>query len=782
MNRSSRQIERSEDRACVVRWLVRGAALLWIAAPAAWAMAAATDAASPPVALRSGRPRIFADAQSFRQIAARCEKGGLMEPSYRAMLESLERPMNAKTAYYPRAWTGPQFGFVFRVETALGRGGDRYLRHIKEAMWKADGSGIDGLDFGWDAVIYDWIYDALTPSERTLYGNRIGRFLRHYTRVPEITLEGGTYWYNQTWSPVMGISWSRDGITAKTMVALAIAGEQTEHADDARRWLASFARRMPGEFAGKLDRLGGVWPEGPNHGNCCYAPFLAWEAWRFATGEDLFRPVARTGFHREAPYWRIYGAVPHTGHMPHLEDTGPGFFVELDVSAFRAMHAARYRDGICQQMTRSAVESGRASWADMIWYDPSVPAVSPKQLPPAFHFRESGHVYMRSGWEGPDDAWAVLTAAPAFTMYGYGSGGTGTFQIAKQGLLAGHGGYSLWSSACVPSSQNVVLVYDANERYFKTSGEETPWNDGGPQVPNFYHAREPVQRGEIVAYEHCDAYTYVAADLTRAYASVRDDEPTRQRTRSEKIRDFSRQFVFVRGNPEFFVIYDRVAVTDPAFPQTWLIHLQSEPEVLSGDGPARITAQGPGFKSYEGAIGALSRVASRDGNYWTTPKRGAVGVRTLLPKTARITKRGGQGFEVWGNPHDPKAANASADAERPKQSDIDLCPWRLEVEPSDRSAEHHFLHVVVPYGDSGTDGPRLSPHPAAMRLVETDSEEGVALDTSEGSWKIVFHRGSRGGSVSIARKAATPFTAKLAEQIRPNALPPGLSISPPGSS
>ena len=45
------------------------------------------------------------------------------------------------------------------------------------------------------------------------------------------------------------------------------------------------------------------------------------------------------------------------------------------------------------------------------------------------------------------------------------------------------------------------------------------WNDGGPQIPNFYHALEPVPRGEIVAYEHCDAYTYVAADLTRAYSS-----------------------------------------------------------------------------------------------------------------------------------------------------------------------------------------------------------------------------------------------------------------------
>ena len=76
------------------------------------------------------------------------------------------------------------------------------------------------------------------------------------------------------------------------------------------------------------------------------------------------------------------------------------------------------------------------------------------------------------------------------------------------------------ASACIPNSQNVVLIYDPKEKYFNTGGEAVTRNDGGPQVPNFYHALEPVKRGEIVAYEHNDAFTYVAADLTRAYSSV----------------------------------------------------------------------------------------------------------------------------------------------------------------------------------------------------------------------------------------------------------------------
>ncbi len=648
-----------------------------------------------PYTLRPGHPRIFADAESFRRIAAQSGKGGPLESSYKALLNMVDQRMNPKSAYYPRSYCGPLFGFAYRIETDSGRDGSRFLQHLRQVCWKPDGSGIDGMNFGWDAILYDWVHDALTPEERTLYGNGIGQFLRHYTNVPEITLRDGTYWYNQTWGG-MAISWSRDGIAAKTMVALAIAGEKTDHQDDARRWLDSFAQRMPEEFVKKFDQLGGVWPEGPNHGGISYAPFLTWEAWGFATGQNLFEKVARTGFHRESPYWSVYGTVPHTGHLPHNEDTGPGMFRGLDTSTFRAMHAARYRDGVSQSSVKRAVENGQASWADLIWYDDSIPVVKPEAFPLAFHFRGSGHVYMRSAWQGADDTWAMFTAAPAFTTYGYGSGCVGAFQVAKQGTLAGLAGYQWGSSAALPNSQNVVLVYDPKEQYFRNNGAELKRNDGGPQIPNFYHALEPVKRGEIVAFEHGDAYTYVAADLTLAYSSVRDDAPTKQRTQSQKLHEFTRQFLYVRGTPEFFVIYDRVRATDAAFPKTWVTHFQEKPEIIASGGLLKAAKEGPGFQTYQGADGVLARVVSRYGKFWTTRKRGAVGLRTLLPKQAQITIRGGEGFELWGNPHDPNAANSGVDPNPRKESTIDVCLWRIEVEPPDRSAEQHFLNVLVP--------------------------------------------------------------------------------------
>ena len=156
-----------------------------------------------------------------------------------------------------------------------------------------------------------------------------------------------------------------------------------------------------------------------------------------------------------------------------------------------------------------------------------------------------------------------------------------------------------------------------------------------------------------------------------------------------------------------------------------------------------------------------------------------MGIRTLLPKKAQITIRGGEGFELWGNPHDPNVANGADPEGKDKESDIDLCLWRIEVEPPDRSAEHHFLHVLIPYGDaSGKESGELSPPPGAFKLVENAAQEGVSLETTNGLVTVLFNRrGFPGGTVSIRQGAASAFTATLANEVQANSTPPGLAIS-----
>ena len=138
-------------------------------------------------------------------------------------------------------------GITYLAERELGHDGTPYAEAIKQ-RWKngqvlsLDGSG----HFGYHALVFDWIFDSLTREERTRYGNALGPWLRWYTDTPEITLKYGHWRYNQTWGPAhLNTPNTRDGITPKLLVALAIRGAGTDYEDDAKRFLDSWANASP---------------------------------------------------------------------------------------------------------------------------------------------------------------------------------------------------------------------------------------------------------------------------------------------------------------------------------------------------------------------------------------------------------------------------------------------------------------------------------------------------------------------------------------------------------
>ena len=163
-------------------------------------------------------------------------------------------------------------------------------------------------------------------------------------------------------------------------------------------------------------------------------------------------------------------------------------------------------------------------------------------------------------------------------------------------------------------------------------------NDGG-LVRHVYEQQFPIERGHITAYWHDDALgTYAAADLTKGYWSG-------------KVREVTRQFLYLRGDVECFVIFDRVEATAADLPKMWFLHLPTEPavtgtadvkvpdHVVSYDGDTASWVSGPA-----GDTGALSTGSSR------------ARLQTLAPASVRITKRGGAGHDFWGHPHNPVRA------------------------------------------------------------------------------------------------------------------------------
>jgi hypothetical protein len=753
------------------------AALSLLAFVACVALAQSSPGSATDYTVRTQHPRILLTPEMLPEVFRRCGPGGAFEASYLKKTEEMRKKISVDYAALHFKFKnenpyGAELALAYLVETKMGRDGKLFIDHFRK-IW-GPGGVENVLDVFWDAVAYDWMHDGFTTEERRTFGNRLGKHLRHYTKKPEITLENGTYWYNQTWAS--SLSWARDAIALKTAVALAILGEGTDFEEDARTWLNSFAQRMPEEFVKKLDQVGGIWPEGPQHGSVAWTLYLTWEAWRTATGQDLFPKVAPTGFHRELPYWVVYDKVPHTGYMSHQDDCGPGQFRGLaGADLLRALHATRYRDGLTQAWTKGAVASGKSIWADAFWYDPEAPTVDQKTFPLAYHFEGAGRVYMRSLWGDGDDTWAVFTAGPFLTSYGT-QGETGSFQIMKQGTLVGEAGNSHYTSR-LSMNENVVLVYDRGEKY-ESHGAPLV-NDGGPQIPHEWHVLEPLERGRIVAYQHTDDYTYIGADLTKAYSHA----GSAAKTGSEKIVECTRQFVYVRGEPEFFVIYDRVRATDAAFPKTWLLHVTGEPLVTAAGKALVPSGEGPGFQTFPGADLVLTKVReteepSRDVP-WRTTRRGAMAVRTLLPKDARITKRGGVGFDMWGNPHDPMAGNMK-DPESKRQTDMDICLWRIEVEPMQGAKDQCFLHVLMPFGDAKEQPETALMSPAsAFTLVESATHDGVSLKSEKGTWEISFPRsGPIGATLKIKTGSGKAVSMPIPAGIQPNSMPKGLAIRP----
>lgn len=177
-------------------------------------------------------------------------------------------------------------------------------------------------------------------------------------------------------------------------------------------------------------------------------------AWSNATGQDW---VGKCDFAAHTPeyylfHYRPWAWPPQVVHIGvnamcgHWEAITPAKF-EGDNLAVLA--AARFHDGVGQWWINEVISKismgwgtsalGQGGvWGKLLWYDPELPPVDPKMLPPARFFPENGHVVMRSDWT-PGATYALFRCG----RYGEIDGGWGRnnadnlhFIINKRGILA----------------------------------------------------------------------------------------------------------------------------------------------------------------------------------------------------------------------------------------------------------------------------------------------------------------------------------------------------------
>jgi hypothetical protein len=508
------------------------------------------------------------------------------------------------------------------------------------------------------ALVYDWLYDLITPSEKKI-------FIQELVRLAK-TLECGYPPTRQ--GSVTGHSSESFIMCDMLSAGIAIYDEFPEMYELA-------AARFFGEHLPARNWLynGHAYHQGDSYGPSRFS----WDTYPLMIFDrmgvnDVYNPEQRY-----VPYFYIYSTRPD-GSLMRAGDTflhnfnKPGDMWPLSDGAL--FTASYYGDGVI--MDRFINESGRGVKAKnrlflFLWWDVELKPVPLNTLPLSRYFGSPfGWMIARTGWD--ENAVIAEMKINEYNFANHQHLDAGAFQIYYRGPLAVESGLYTGTSGGYGSSHNFnyykrtiahnsLLVYDPNEQF-----REQYCNDGGQRLPN--GRSEPgnlndmltkgYKTGTVLAQDfgadrQSPDYTYLKGDITEAYSS--------------KVSDVKRSFVFLnlknKEVPAALIIYDKVVSSDPSFKKFWLLHSIDKPVV-------------------QGNETSITLNNGRD--------MGKLINTSLIPgrEEMEIETVGGPGKEFWvfGTNYPNEDTKNAPGYER--------AAWRIELSPRSFTPENYFLNVM----------------------------------------------------------------------------------------
>ena len=376
----------------------------------------------PPVSERILRPhpRLFINQQMLPKLREK-----LAAPVYAEDLEVLRDSNNP---------TDQAFLYVVFGDKTAGEAAKRALLSAKIPEWGGLEKRIRSIQA---AVMYDWLYDMLSPSEREQAIGVLKNIIqKDLTRLED---QGVQYYFNDMWAR---------GPAFVTVVALALSGDD-KWAD---KVVASAYRDPKKAFSpylgGAIDALNTIAADtGGGHqvgitgqpGSGYESMFLIGaglfiNAWQSATGEDI---VSRTRYFELFPYYLTYAY--------------------LNVTPFgeAALQTLEYITGIAPEQSASLAHwlinhQGRAKYAlvfRLILGDltRSVPR-SPEELalPLATYLQGADLVVSRTGWSENDLSVFMFARYWDFARFEPESGGVSIYLGGEPLLVRGILGKSIY--------------------------------------------------------------------------------------------------------------------------------------------------------------------------------------------------------------------------------------------------------------------------------------------------------------------------------------------------
>lgn len=412
---------------------------------------------------------------------------------------------------------------------------------VASCGYKTWGLGrIDGMDlaaghqlFGL-AIVYDWCYADLDETTRRTIRETI---VRRGGAMFDAAVMGKAWWQrsylqNHLWVDACGLA----------VAGLAVFDE----VEDAELWVG-FALD---KFRRTIEALG---PDGASHEGVGY--------WEYGVEYLLkFMHLARQFLGADwyaSPWWQntarypLYLALPRGAwtrgnSVVNIADCPRGHWYGPDY-LLRAL-AREYRDPYAQwlaaEVDKADITSPGAAWLNLIWYDPSVAAQSPVDLPTMRHFDDMEIVSARSDWAGGESL-VVLKCGPfighkAIEEFTYDPGGGHVHPDANHFVLFGAGEW---------------LIRDDGYRAKWTRQHNTLLVDGRGQLgegAKWFRGTEPLRlksRPRIVRAESTPRFDHMVGDATAAYPA------------SLGLRRFQRHLVFLK--PDVLIVADDIATDRP---------------------------------------------------------------------------------------------------------------------------------------------------------------------------------------------------------------------------
>ncbi len=431
------------------------------------------------------------------------------------------------------------------------------------------------------ALVYDWCYDSLSPSQRTRWVGYMNQ------AVYNIWNESNAKWGGKSF-PWTG--WANDDpynnyhysfMRATMLVGLATSGDNNQ----APTWINTFRttrfeNSLLPAFNANLYSGGSL--EGTNYGVSMKTLFELYDWWERSTGERIADKTTHT---LGSLAWMMHQVTPTTDYLVSLGDqsrysTAPFFDYNREyMLKLIALYPQERLSSVANLMLNSSTLPTMAydfeSVWDFIYKPPRLVDTKLSDVSTAWYGVGTGDFMMRSAWADQSAAYGMIKCgwmAESHQHYEQGA-----FQIFRGDWLAPTGNrFSHSGLQSGVGSKNLV-------RFVDPSGADIEQTNRTGDAATC----------DMAALGGDDNYHYALAKVTPVYHN------------NVNISKSEREFVFIK--PSTFVVFDRAVATAANVKRIWTLNLEDKTSTtISGNQLRYVSNSGKRMDVYRVVPAGLS--------------------------------------------------------------------------------------------------------------------------------------------------------------------------------